>query len=159
MLLNHVASSGPSNSPSSILIFSEVERGVVTGLQAVIPVLFKIFEAYLVEQDEYHLLPSELQYKENNVAGQDLSRQNQISVFFSRTRKRHAHLFINKEEKRIQNGPVQEDPHYGGYKHDLRLACNSVKAKTASSKTTSRDVYVSCGHFKTPIAFVHCAVP
>jgi hypothetical protein len=39
-----------------------------------------------------------------------------MTVFFSRTRKRHAHLFIKKEEKRIQNGSVQEDPHYGGRK-------------------------------------------
>jgi hypothetical protein len=39
-----------------------------------------------------------------------------IIFFFYRTRKRHAHLFLKKEEKRIQNGSVQEDPHYGGQK-------------------------------------------
>jgi hypothetical protein len=46
----------------------------------------------------------------------DPSTKSGQAHFFSRTRKRHAHLFIKKEEKRIQNGSVQEDPHYGGRK-------------------------------------------
>jgi hypothetical protein len=99
MLLNHVASSGPSNSPSSILNFSEVERGVVTGLQAVIQFFSKYLKHTWFEQDEYHLLPSELQYQENNVAGQDLSRQNRISVFFLE-RARDMHIFSLRRKRK-----------------------------------------------------------